>query len=927
MTTERVLRPRPPNTKPPGATDDEPPLLASPYDLDHLPPPPPHWEFLGQTCESLIGDRSTTLLTIEDMAKHHLWGFKFPAKNRPKKSDYLRALWKVFYHMRDEYRPKTWPDLFLKSRDAGPRLLQYTILPLPRPVSRFHPYERSAADPLPPWYVRSFDAPQYIPDRMLCQFLLPPDAPHEWPPTTPPEFPNVEPSGSCELLPDAGPLFPGVFESPSNEDPGMSRRPSYTPGYEPGPVIQAMQKAMFKVLYADLERAPDAPAQEPVASLTAQCDEDLRTVQIGVHPAHSHVRLDRHLRWDASNDHITLPYRGRGPVWKNGSCSIDSIIVLGKLLQAGSTVIDRKDNRPQQWSIETKMFVEATNINWEALPREVSSRIRDMFWEALEKTFPYVRDGLTWVVFSAVTSELAQFQYHGRDCITACSCEGGAESSISYSGNCVSHNIYEDDHLGVDVATLLGRVWYGKHTFACPHCGTENGSTVERRIEQLPLRLVMNTMLTSSDEIKIERHTADFEIEYPDAQGNTQKARYRWLGGIYHRDNHAKVFFRDTPRGEVDFGELCVYDGAVNSGIIVGGVPRFSDTEWVPSGEVAHGMVIVVYELVRNPSMDDLAAASAGVNAMSALANENQFVLSGIEPWPRPSPHIAVPEPRVIPVAADRFFDVEWSELPGGFDPDPKVITARDLASMYSGDRILTPNPETKPESMSGTCEVPSPNRPRSHGLSPDPRQNLADFSPWTNPEMTSEEIERRYPELFNFEGMASPGFLADNRDFWPNGTPGEGGTTSWPVLPRASPISSPQLAPPLSPTKEFLNLSDSEASSPGNRGWVSGEGSVRLDGSGDRTMVGVNPQWSDDMEDIQFDGDNDTAMKLSKVHEVKQWKMSSSHRGPPRPRPKMAPARVEKDSMRKRAIWNAMTEKKKKASKAQPKQKKHKRT
>lgn len=894
----------------------EPAYFVEPYKLEDLPDPPDDWEFLGRSYAKLKNDRSTRLSMCDALAKIHLWGYSYPAKGRPKRGEMLRAIWKVFYNQREECRPKEWTDLFLTGRDSGPRLLPYTTQPTPVPVSRFYPWEPSPVTPLPLTYIRPFDAPAGVPDCVISQFLYPLEEPDEAP-SPPPGVFNTNGSDILDSLPQVGSSDLKDIALPSPKASGGDPLLSFSAGYEARSMIQAIQRAVFKHTYFDLERDPSAPSHQPLATRIATCEDDLRVVHIGAHSAHCLVRLGQNLDWDGQNGDVVLAYRGRGPVWNNSSCSIDSVIVLGKLLQAGSTVIDRKDHRPQKWSNETKAFVEATNVNWDVLPREVSIKIRDVFWEMLEKTYPFMRVGISWLAFSTVTKELAQFQYHGRDYTIDCACQGGETSSQPYSGNCISHRTVDTDRDGVEVSTLVERVWYGRQYFRCFHCRAHNAVIQERRIEQLPLRLVMNTMSGMYD-VKTNSHTDDFEIEYPDSEGTMRKARYRWFGGIYHNDGHARVYFRDAVRGEAESGEVGFYDSQINSGVIAGGFPTNNRAESVPQEWSATGMVIVVYELVLDPSMDDLAAARAGIDTMLKLATNNKSVLRGIDPWkPQVNP-IHTPAPRTIPVVADMFYDIDRSQLPGPLDPDPGDFTVRAMASSLHCDSMggtLAPVQHSAPipiSSNSSGIGVETPLSSNASVSSPYASPETLQVPRYTTPEMGLSELQASYPQLFDDAEIIDPGFLAEHVELWPNGPPSDGGSTSWPVLPRLSPSGTPEGSSPMSVTKAFLDLSSMERWDPGSEGQLTRRNSSTQGfGEGASDTPQAAPDSDVEMEDAQSDYNRGLTFENL---DAQQWSVSSSQRRRPSIRPVyIMPLKVGKDSLRKTALRNAMTAKKSK--------------
>ena len=799
------------------------------YDLTALPDPPDDWTFLNRTYGSLSGQKGTKKNAIIGLCSLHMIGIKFHQKARPTRPERLAALWKLFYYQRDETRPQTYADLFDTTRDAGPRLLKYTLVPAPVPVSRFFPREPRPERGLSPSYVRPRDAPDQMHDYLLEQFLYP-----LWPHSGP------LPAANVDFTAEPVPLY--FSDSTDNEESNKRRRrnPSppqnvpggysqnigtevsprrlnnltFTPGYKPMTVMEATEKMIIKLTYAELERDPTAPPREPNVNQIAHCEDDLQLVHIGSHSAHGWVGVNpQTYDWDGSSTSKILSYRGRGPVWSNDSCSIDCIIVLGKLLDIGCTVIDRRYK--SMFTDAAKAYIEATNMNWEVFPRELSIQLRDKFYQRLYESYPFVQRGMTWHAFATVTRDFAQFRYSGRDLTIPCLCENKPQDCKPYNGNCVTHFTEEHDYNGVDVRRLVQRVWYGRKVFQCTNCGRPDGPVEERRIDQLPLRLVMNTMLHHN--ILITRHTDDFEVEYLDGNGHPQTARYRWLGGIYHSQGHARVYFTDNERGYGNLGNVQMYDDALSSGVIMGGIHPDEHGNRVPPEWISYGFTIVVYERILEPSQDDLAAASMALNTMIDHRLAGRSVLPNMRPWNQVIPPQITHEQPVLGVSAGRFCDVQQQDLPSLVKEHPSFPTENTdflggNATLAAPSDVPGPNIGDQGNIQSLQELFPEMNQPQSTGQADNSHQQPQfEFPPWETPQLNKDDMQLAYPELFDPNAPSDPSAVFAYDDLWPGGSPRLGGATSWPLLPQTPPKSmSP--SPMASPTEEFLTFNSPPA-------------------------------------------------------------------------------------------------------------------
>jgi hypothetical protein len=780
------------------------------YSLDQLPDPPDDYEFLGRPYNCHTRTRAPLLSQLRVMAKVFLWGFDFGGDSR---GAILKALAKLNYYMRPEYQFNTQDELFDLSRDGGPRLMRYTIKPTPLPVSRHYPFlliEDDMRKLGAEHYVRPADAPADVPDAYIFQFLLPPDNPMRLGPM-PLCFPLDAPSERNE---QNVPLFGGQPTQPAQQPAQqptqapiaqpVQKQHTYEAGFNPNPVREAIEKALIKLCYKPLDRHPHAPSKDPVPTRIASSYSDLNIVQVGTHSTVAEVRLNpmNHNLFDPTG--FPFPYRGRGPVWADGSCAIDTCIVVGMLTQAGCTMIDRENGQEENFTEIEKAFIQVTNMNWDAFDDKVSIELRHSFYNLLCDHVPDIKRDESvpvWVVWAESTRNFSQFQIkyfeETKDACPACGAREYGRTDVV--GNCLAPFKDIIDKPVMDMATVIDRTW-GLHPvhYNCMSCFEPKGPSRLRYVTELPLRLVV----TTGPSFRLSNHTQNQNFVYRDANGNVQTAVYRWLGGIYYRKDHVCVFWNDCERGEYDSGALRKYDGQDAGGVIIGNFAPHSQEERVRPEWLEEGIPVAMYELIIDPTPDMLHAASETINEISRVVEQKKPFLVQHYPWfpaamARKSPFL--PLERVLPGTGERFYEKALTPAAEVQQPQPtdnNQVLAEQLAEwrMQSGTDVL----------QNLNAEMAQ--------MDPGVLQRLE----------TGENLFHSLNE--------SPNELINHPEMWPDAVPPHnGGTTSFPNLPK-TPTMPNFPGAPSSPYWNWINLSPNQNSKAGG-----------FRGAGERTVTVVN--------------------------------------------------------------------------------------
>jgi hypothetical protein len=545
----------------------------------------------------------------------------------------------------------------------------------------------------------------------------------------------------------------------------------------------------MQIVYADLDRDPSIPSTEkPIRHGTAQSYQDILKLKLGSFPTTANVKLSP-LTFDWDPNGTLFPVRGRGPIWNAMSCATDAVIVAGMLLDAGCTKIDRANNRAAEFKDIEKAFIEVTMASWETFDDKTSIFVRDEWLRMFMEGSPGLKMGQPippWAVWSVATRSFAQFRYFHVERVTPCKCQREIPFYNSHQGSCILPGYQPGDENGVELQVLIERCFYPRKSFKCDKCGDPTGVTGERKIGQLPLRLVV----TSDVKTRIRNHTQNLKFNYIDYEDKQQVAHYRWLGGIYNNESHARLFWTDTQRGEKDDGNLMMYDSQVNSGVLIGGVPGFQHEERVPTEWVNHHAIpLLFYERIMNPSTDLLLKANNAMFEINTCVNENKNVLEAHIPWKRSTPPLQKESwPRILSYNGERFssFNPGWATA----QPSP------NLAAVQTATPTLTPAAPIDPALLDPALFDPavldpslidqsiySTTTPPEFDLSSFLDVTMMDEAPTIDQDVTDVTEDPTQNPMFD-SMMQSPRWLAQNPDMWPTGIPDEEGALDFPELP-----------------------------------------------------------------------------------------------------------------------------------------------
>lgn len=590
------------------------------------------------------------------MIEYHCWGIDPGMEGRPTILNKVKLLYKLLYHMAPEYRPKHLGELRPGRRDAGPRLLSLSLTdPRPLPVSRLYPDLPDTSHALHPYYKRPADAPEDWPDQWVQQRQFSAwNRPH-----------------------------PTEGHEDQREARAAKRRTIRVqcPPFNVKDIVDSIEKVIFRYAYIDLERHTTAAPLNPRPHISATSQEDLLKAVIGSFPAVSSVIMS----YDAKADTWKFgsrgkPYvcRGRGPVARMNSSAVDCAIVVGKLLDAGSTVIDRKEpGWPAKFTKAERAFIEATDLNWDVCSPELSISQRDQLWDVLGQAGPGIDVGNLspfWIVWSACTRNFAQFQFRYSETTSNCMCSGRGLTREECESNFVPAGLCEDEASGVKMEELVSRFFAPGRKDNCAVCHREQSVTRLKQFGNLPLR-----MAVLCNDAQVKNHTNDISFIYDDAEGIEQRAKYRWLGGVYYKDYHFRVIWTDTARGELGAGSIRYYDSAANCGVILGDIPPGHPHERVPEWWMGEGLIpMLVYERVLDPEPSVLSLAKQSIEDMIGAQSQQKFILDAHAPWARPSQPPGLSTQlweRILPEHAQRFYTSEIAYLPGEpIQPSPRNV-------------------------------------------------------------------------------------------------------------------------------------------------------------------------------------------------------------------------------------------------------------
>ncbi|KAJ5272949.1 hypothetical protein N7478_008074 [Penicillium angulare] len=761
------------------ATLDLPPGPRYRFDLTQLDDPPDDWVFLEKPFDKVEG-RNHKFSALQTMAHLQLWGIHWTEEKSPTKLLIMRAVWKYHYYVPKKFHPKFFADLYNLQRDSGPRLIKWDYHEEDvGPISRLHPVRPDPYRPVCPGYLRPNDAAWHVADIDIERYLLPIMV-------VVPTLPQIRHAFSME-----GPMpkVP-VPESPQKKKRDIMIRPvtpdpnaarAFTPrGISPvieapqfpfnyQPLTESLERAIVHFTYRHLERSPDAPAKADKPPYgTANSEADLKQVQLHAYPAYSHLRLNPStLEFDRKSTCL-YPYRGRGPIWSNKSCAIDCVIMLGSLLQAGCTRIDRESPRFLDLTDLEHAFIEVTNTNWDALEPQQNIQIRDMFRQKLCNIYPSIKmteSCPVWAVWAESTRNMAQFYFRFTDIYNACPCTNMQVAEVNKYANCVLPAMQDSDRDGVWLQELIERTLYKKRLGDCPQCGARQDQW-ETRIHELPPRMIVSNY--AGVRARIINHTSDVRFRYIDPTGEDKVATYRWLGGVYHQDDHVRLYWSDQERGNKERFEVAMFDDQVSGGAFFGGIQPTHETERVPPDWTTIGFLIGAYERVMNPPEVMLQSAVITVQNLESIVKAGYPVLDRHSPW----------DHRIAANTDDpsfRFMD--------------SLVNEKRLIAAHIFDEVLEEGDDEDEDGDESDQEM----------LQGQTYENLANIWPPVDGNVMPEE----YTNLF--DGILdTPGSLSHLPELWPNGVPGDHGALNFPMLPRSEPSHTVPNSRHTSPAKPF---------------------------------------------------------------------------------------------------------------------------
>lgn len=326
-------------------------------------------------------------------------------------------------------------------------------------------------------------------------------------------------------------------------------------------------------------------------------------------------------------------YRGRGPVWNNGSSPFDCCLVAARLLQIGLTRADSGDEPYSVWESSLDTFhqrcLQVFHEQWELLTSEESIRRRDVFYknaiaqwnngppsQRLKlRMVDYNQAPVFWNLFMS-EKFAGQFGFH--DVIrTVCTVCGDEQYIDPMHQRCV-----ELKDLGTEgepsMGDMLGEFFGPRITVPSDPFAVHKGCTGEGDLEgtahlvldeTLPVRLAVkpdsryrNIRGATDDNITFA-YTA---FRQEDGVGSLvhHTATYRWLGGIYTYEHHRRLYWQDSDYVS-STGEIKVYDGLKACGAIIGGFLPYDAEHKVPP-RWANGTEILFYERLNEDNMDQV---------------------------------------------------------------------------------------------------------------------------------------------------------------------------------------------------------------------------------------------------------------------------------------------------------------------------------
>lgn len=659
------------------------------FDYNSLQAPPEEWELYDIPDKTHLRNRALDLRTFKNLVKHHTWGFKVVIGERRTKERLLQVLKRIVFNQAPNLRP-TWHEFISRKCDAGPRLLRksYSALQISRCYPNGVPGESVLLQKLP-----AAQAQLGAPSGLLTQtsnqiyaqrqtgypithqsgqlsltsrqmgFLpvLGRDQTQSFEPGNEPgaAFPtNYDhnlPSTSYSTMfqgPDSGyphNLVPHAERSVPSRAQSISAASLMSMRGQMGFSIPAMnevsaaiERTIMSFPYKPLGRHPDAQLLSRSAHQifgTSKVDFSGNATNSGSSVSLIRVSISKDIPvFQFDGNGTESAFYGRGPVSGHDTTPLDCAIVVGRFLDAGSTIADRGNdaNWLARLSNVERSFLDALNVDWDTLPNAESAKRRDEFQEVLRNWMD--SRGLAIIpanVWSACTESFRQFQIHFTEQLHSCPCQRAAPTTLSQSVNHVTPDSHNDDAEGTDLAELLARFFQPTRCFSCTQCGSADSNRIERNFDQLPWRLAIRT----DNRTLLKSHASrDITVNYTDTNRTRQHATYRWLGGIYcvlvGQEYHFRVYWNDHERGEIDNEMIRMYDGTQLSGTILGGLRPPETSQKLPQTWWVRGSPpLLFYERVVNPDLETLRVARIAIQDMTETVSKGHLFLKSRKDW------------------------------------------------------------------------------------------------------------------------------------------------------------------------------------------------------------------------------------------------------------------------------------------------------
>ena len=325
-------------------------------------------------------------------------------------------------------------------------------------------------------------------------------------------------------------------------------------------------------------------------------------------------------------------FRGRGPVWRNNSCAFDCVIVAARLLGVGRLRADTGSTPANEWAQQDfhRHCLAAFHRRWEILKEAQSIAHRDIFANLAVTHTPsasplgqYQRVGDLWTNCTVMANQFSFNQFLRSFC-TSCRQQTSLRPLPEDAEEVPAGNVQREVQFvhGSEgpMQQLLQRHFGTPDPSSihadCTRPAAGTTSLIRRmrviRTDGLPVRLVVrpassyrNISGSTNDNITFNYWTLEGKIlsdgeragQWEQGALQQRKVTYRWLGGIYHRGSHFRVYWQDSDYA-TSSGNVKIYDGMRASGAIIGEIPPSAPESKVPSAW-ADGTDCLFYERIN----------------------------------------------------------------------------------------------------------------------------------------------------------------------------------------------------------------------------------------------------------------------------------------------------------------------------------------